>query len=105
MALLCAPAGRARRHFKPAVEKALPAEKHGLRFHDLRHTAASLSIAAGAHPKLVQQRLGHASITITMDRYGHLLPSLEEALSAQLDATYEAAEAAPGAVSNVVAIG
>ena len=43
-----------RRFFKPAVRAALPAEKHGLRFHDLRHTCAALLIAAGAHPKAIQ---------------------------------------------------
>jgi integrase len=41
------------RYFRRAVELGLPHEKHGLRFHDLRHTCASLSIAAGAHPKLI----------------------------------------------------
>ena len=72
-----------RRVFKPAIvgdkekqrEPALPAHKHNLRFHDLRHTCASLLIAAGAHPKLIQARLGHASITTTLDRYGHLFPT------------------------------
>lgn len=64
-----------RRYFKPAVRAALPAEKHGFRFHDLRHTCASLLIAAGAHPKAIQERLGHSSIQITMDRYGHSSPA------------------------------
>jgi integrase len=57
----------------PAVEQAgLP---NGLRIHDLRHTCASLLIAAGANPKAVQLHLGHSSITVTMDRYTHLFPS------------------------------
>jgi hypothetical protein len=59
-----------------------------LRFHDLRHTTASLSIAAGEHPKLIQARLGHSSITVTVDRYGHLFPSMEEALAEKLDAAF-----------------
>jgi len=80
-----------RRYFKPAVRAALPIEKHGLRFHDLRHTCASLLIAAGAHPKAIQVRLGHSSIQITMDRYGHLLPSVDDALAGALDATHAAA--------------
>jgi integrase len=94
-----------RRHFKPAVRGrivkgkkvpgALPPEKHGLRFHDLRHTCAALLIAEGAHPKLIQSRLGHSSITITLDTYGHLLPSVEEALAAKLDAAFATAEPAP----------
>jgi integrase len=51
-----------------------------MRFHDLRHTFASFEIAAGVHPKTLQAELGHASITVTMDRYGHLMPTaLEEA--------------------------
>jgi len=75
--------------FRPAVVAALP-HKSQLRFHDLRHTAASLAIAAGAHPKLIQARLGHASITTTLDRYGHLFPSVEEALAEALDAAFAA---------------
>ena len=69
---------------------ALPERLHGLRFHDLRHTCAALSIAAGAHPKLISARLGHSSITITLDRYGHLFPSVEEALAEKLDAAFAA---------------
>jgi hypothetical protein len=53
-------------HFKPAVRKAnLPAK---LRFHDLRHTCASLLIAQGAHPKAIATVLGHSTIQLTMDR-------------------------------------
>jgi integrase len=63
-----------RRHWKPVVVAAeLP---DGLRFHDLRNTCASILIARGAHPKEIQARLGRASIMTTMDRYGHLFPSL-----------------------------
>ncbi len=58
----------------------------GLRIHDLRHTCASLLIAQGAHPKAVQVHLGHSSISVTMDRYGHLFPSDMEALASALDA-------------------
>ncbi len=42
---------------------ALPPELHGLRFHDLRHSQASMLIAQGAHPKVIQERLGHASLS------------------------------------------
>lgn len=59
------------RHFRPAVERALPKELHRVRFHDLRHTCASILIAQGAHPLVVSRQLGHSSISITMDRYGH----------------------------------
>lgn len=49
-----------------------------VRFHDLRHLYASALIAAGQSPKVVQERLGHASISETFDTYGHLWPSDEE---------------------------
>ncbi len=47
----------------------------------LRHTSVALAIAAGAHPKAIQARMGHASINVTLDRYGHLLPELDEAIA------------------------
>jgi integrase len=57
-----------------------------LRIHDLRHTAAALAIKAGAHPKAIADRLGHASITTTLNTYGHLFPALDEELAERLDA-------------------
>jgi len=57
-----------------------------LRFHDLRHTHASLLLARGIHPKVVSERLGHASIAITLDTYSHVLPSLQEEAARDLDA-------------------
>ncbi|MGH9185340.1 MAG: site-specific integrase [Acidimicrobiales bacterium] len=78
-----------RRMFKPAVVAAgLPAH---MRFHDLRHTCAALCIALGAHPKAIQERLGHSSITVTLDRYGHLFPKLDETLTKRLDDLYRTA--------------
>jgi len=56
----------------------------GLRIHDLRHTCAALLIAEGAHPKAIQEHLGHSSITVTMDIYGHLFPSQMEELATRL---------------------
>jgi integrase len=53
-------------------------------FHHLRHTAAALAIAHGAHPKAIQARLGHASITTTLNLYGHLFPGLDEDLADRL---------------------
>jgi integrase len=49
-----------------------------IRLHDLRHTAAALALAAGMHPKVMSDRLGHSSIAITLDVYGHLVPGLQE---------------------------
>jgi integrase len=63
--------------------------------HDLRHTAASLLIAQGAHAKAIQDHLGHSTIAIAMDRYGHLLPSPHETLADRLDAAYAEASAPP----------
>ncbi len=57
----------------------------GLVFHELRHTAAALAIAQGAHPVAIKERLGHSSITVTMDRYGGLFPRLDEAIAEGLD--------------------
>ena len=48
-----------------------------IRFHDLRHTSATLALAAGIHPKVVSERLGHASIAITLDLYSHVTPTLQ----------------------------
>ena len=78
-----------KRIWRPAIEQAGVAP---LTIHDLRHTAASLLISEGAHPKAIQVHLGHSSIAVTMDRYGHLFPSDQEDLAARLDARYEAAQ-------------
>lgn len=56
-----------------------------VRLHDLRHTHASLLLARGVHPKVVQERLGHSSITMTLDLYSHLTPGLQEAAAHTLD--------------------
>jgi len=56
-----------------------------IRFHNLRHTHASLLIAAGVHPKAIQARQGHASITATLNTYGHLMPSAYAGLGAKLE--------------------
>ncbi len=74
------------RHLKPAVRAAGLADR--LRFHDLRHTCAALLIAQGAHPRAMMERLGHSSVQVTIDRYGHLLPSLDQTLVDGLDDTY-----------------
>jgi integrase len=50
-----------------------------LRFHDLRHTHASLMLKQGINPKIVSERLGHSSIGITLDTYSHVMPGLQKA--------------------------
>ena len=57
-----------------------------MRFHDLRHTHVALLIAQGEHPKTIQVRLGHASISTTLDTYGHLFEGLDEGAADRLDA-------------------
>ena len=49
-----------------------------IRFHDLRHTCATLLLAHGMHPKIVQERLGHSNISMTLDRYSHVTPTMQE---------------------------
>lgn len=51
-----------------------------IRFHDLRHTHATLLLKAGVHPKIVQERLGHSSINVTLDTYSHVLPNLQQSV-------------------------
>src|SRR5207244_420865 len=62
-----------------------------VRFHDLRHTHASLLIAANTHPKAIQSRLGHTSITTTLNRYGHLMPNAFAGVGERLDALLHSA--------------
>ena len=56
-----------------------------IRLHDARHTHASLMLKQGVHPKIVQERLGHASIQITLDTYPHVAPGLQEAAAARFE--------------------
>lgn len=57
----------------------------GIRLHDARHTHASLLLKQGVHPKIVQERLGHATISTTLDLYSHVAPGLQEAAAAGFD--------------------
>ncbi len=73
----------ARGSFKPLLKKAgLP----DIRFHDLRHTCATLLLSCGHHPKLVQELLGHASVAMTLDRYSHVMPGMGEQTAATMEA-------------------
>ena len=68
--------------FKPLLKKAdLP----NIRFHDLRHTSATLLLKDNVHPKVVQERLGHAQISITLDTYSHVLPTMQKEASQKFD--------------------
>ena len=75
------------RWFRIAVKRAMLPP---IRLHDLRHTHATLALQAGIHPKVVSERLGHATVSITLDTYSHAIPALQE----------EAAEKIAGLVLN-----
>lgn len=70
------------RSFKPLLKKAsLP----DIRFHDLRHTCATLLLIRGVHVKLVQELLGHSTIAVTLDTYSHVLPGMDDGLADTMD--------------------
>jgi integrase len=71
------------RHFKPLLRAAGLSEK--VRLYDLRHTHATLLLKAGIHPKIVSERLGHSSITLTMDTYSHVLPGMQRESAERLE--------------------
>ena len=72
-----------RRVWWPALDAAGVSRE--VRIHDLRHTCSSLLIMQGAHPKEIQQQLGHSSISVTLDRYGHLFPDRQDKVADALD--------------------
>lgn len=71
------------KHFKPILKRAKLPET--LRLYDLRHTCATLLLAANENPKVVSERLGHSSITLTMDVYSHVLPDMQQGASDKLE--------------------
>ena len=66
------------RHFKPLLNRA---ELPPIRFHDLRHTCATIHPVEGKHPKYVHERLGHASISITLDPYSRVVEEMDCSLA------------------------
>ena len=70
------------KYWKPLLRRAgLP----DIRFHDLRHTCATLLLTKGVHPKIVSEMLGHSSIAITLDIYSHVIPGIQEAAASAMD--------------------
>src|SRR5215208_3101574 len=73
------------RSWKPLLRDAgLP----NIRFHDLRHTCATLLLSKGVHPKLVQELLGHATVSITLDTYIHVLPGMGDQTAAAMESAF-----------------
>ncbi len=69
--------------FRPLLAKAgLPP----IRIHDLRHSYASIALARGIHPKVVQEAMGHATIAVTLDLYSHVVPSLQREAAKEMGA-------------------
>lgn len=73
-----------REHLNLQQEAGLP----DIRFHDLRHTAATLMLQQGVHPEVVQERLGHSAISLTLDTYSHVLPSMQEEAAKAMDESF-----------------
>ena len=80
------------RYFRQAVKKAMLPP---IRLHDLRHTHATLALQAGVHPKVVSERLGHATVSITLDTYSHAIPAMQEEAAALIAGLVFAAETEP----------
>jgi integrase len=75
------------RHFKSLLKRAgLP---ESFRFHDLRHTCATLLLRQGVNPKFVQELLGHADVSLTLNVYSHVLPDMGDAATGAMDDALE----------------
>lgn len=72
-----------RKWFRPLLKKA---ELPPVRIHDLRHSYASIALARGVHPKVVQEALGHSTIAVTLDLYSHVVPSLQREAAKEMGA-------------------
>jgi integrase len=82
------------RRAETAWKNARPSPLEPISLHECRHTFASLMIAAGVNAKALSSYMGHSSITITLDRYGHLMPGNEDAAAELLDAYLARADTA-----------
>ena len=71
-----------KRHFRPILEQAGLPKIH---LYDLRHTAATLAVAAGVPVKVVSEQLGHASAAFTLDVYSHVLPQMQDEAAAKVE--------------------
>ena len=71
-----------------ATETGLPR----IPFHNLRHTHATHMLAAGVHPKVASERLGHSRVGVTLDLYSHVLPGMQEDAAARVDVAFQIAQ-------------
>jgi integrase len=69
--------------------KARSGVREDMRFHDLRHTCATLLLGRGVNAKVVSEMLGHASITITLNTYSHVLPDMQDTAADAMEAALE----------------
>lgn len=77
------PSNLTRRHFKPILKNANLSEN--IRLYDLRHTCATLLLLADVNPKVVSERLGHSTVVLTLDTYSHVLPSMQQSATDELE--------------------
>ena len=78
-------------NFSAIGHEALAERGQSVRFHDLRHTHATLLLRQGVHPKVVSERLGHSTIGITLDTYSHVMPDMQDEAAQKLDGVLKAA--------------
>ena len=84
------PDNLAKRSFKPLAQKAGFAPK--MRFHDLRHTAATILLSRGVNVKVVSEMLGHADIAITLRIYAHVIPNMQQVAADVMDSLFAVKE-------------
>ena len=75
-----------------AISDFMKSQKQAVRLHGMRHSHASHMLAENVHPKIVQERLGHSSTSVTMDIYSHLMPNMQADAAAKFDAALKAAK-------------
>jgi integrase len=85
-------------HEFPRFLARLGADFPRVRFHDLRHSHATQLLLAGVHPKIAQERLGHSTISTTLDLYSHVTTTMREDAAARIDAAFRGAIVGPGGV-------
>ena len=80
--------------FSAEWHKTMKAQGRQVRFHDLRHTHATLLLRKGIHPKVVSERLGHSTVGITLDTYSHVMPDMQDEAAQKLDSVFRTAAGA-----------